>query len=214
MSVAMPTQADVPRIAGIILAAGRARRMGRPKQLLAYRGKPLIANALAKALQVLDPVIVVLGAYCEEVRTAVDAAANGRPVHIVENANWEAGMASSIACGISYLLETTNMDAALLLAADQPLITAEQLSALCSTFSNSGTNPPPDIVAAEYGGTLGIPAVFGKQLFPRLLLLTGDRGARSLLLDPALRVTPMPCPEAALDIDTPEDAAALGSAIS
>jgi molybdenum cofactor cytidylyltransferase len=183
--------------------------MGRAKQLLAYQGSTLVGHAVTIALQVLDPVVVVVGAYSQDVCAAITTAASMRPVQVIENFNWEAGLASSISAGIKYLVDHSTVDGAMLLAADQPFVTIDHLWAMCLRFSNRGAEVPPDIVAAEYGGTLGIPAVFGKHLFPQLLTLTGDQGARSLLQDVALRVTPFPCPEAALDIDTPEDAGAL-----
>ncbi len=179
--------------------------MGRPKQLLPYRGSTLIAHAVSQAVQALDSVIVVVGAYSSEVRATV----GGLQVAIVENPSWETGLSSSIAAGIDHLSNCKNVDGALLMAGDQPFVTAAHLQAIVAAFSITGTGPGPDIVAAEYGGTLGVPALFTHRLFPRLLALNGDKGARILIQDPALRVMPFPLPEAAIDIDTPDDAATL-----
>jgi molybdenum cofactor cytidylyltransferase len=188
------------RIAGVILAAGQAKRMGRPKQLLLYRGTTLIAHALDQALQALEPVVVVVGAYSVEVREAIGVRAT-----VVENPDWQIGLASSIVCGVEYLLNCEGISGALLMAGDQPLVTAVHLRAMCSAFLATET----DVVAAQYGGTLGIPAIFGRQAFERLLTLTGDKGARGLLQSGVLWVTPFPLPEAAFDVDTPEDAEKL-----
>ncbi len=200
---------SVPGIAGVILAAGQAQRMGRPKQLLLYRGKTLIGHVLSEAVQVLSPVVLVVGAYADEVRAAASEATGGLHVQCLENMNWKAGLASSIRAGVDFVLKRTDAEAVLLMAGDQPFIAARHLRAMCAAFSSAERNPAPDIVAAEYAGTLGIPAVFGRSLFPRLLTLTGDKGARALMQDATLRVTPFPLPEAAVDVDTPEDAAAL-----
>ena len=200
---------DRPQIAGIILAAGGARRMGRPKQLLAYRGSTLVGHAATIALQVLDPVVVVVGAYSQQVRAAVEAATAMRPVEVIENVNWERGLASSISSGIKHLSDQSKIDGAMLLAADQPFVAVDHLRAMCLRYSNPAAEAASDIVAAEYGGILGIPALFGEHLFPQLLTLTGDKGARSMLYNLALRVTPFPLPEGAFDIDTAEDAASL-----
>ncbi|HEV3326841.1 MAG TPA: NTP transferase domain-containing protein, partial [Puia sp.] len=82
----------------IILAAGNSSRLGRPKQLLPYRGKTLLTHVVAEALAAdMQPVVVVTGAYQEEIRDFL----KGQPVSIIHNPHWETGMASGIVAGLT-----------------------------------------------------------------------------------------------------------------
>ena len=115
-------------------------------------------------------------------------------------------MGSSIAAGVRHLqtLETDSAAVAILLA-DQPLVKASHLQAMRDRFSHAGAG----ILAARYSDMLGVPAIFKRSLFAALTALDPATGARSLLRDPAQQVTAFDLPEAAVDIDTPEDFAAF-----
>ncbi len=191
------------QVAAIILAAGAGSRMGRLKQVLPYKRGTLISHAVSEALEAgFDPVIVVVGAESGAVRSALAE----QPVSIVENPSWGKGMGSSVAAGVRYLQEQTGDSAAVaILLADQPLVKAAHLAALKDLFSRSGAT----VVAAYYNDTLGVPAIFDRSLFPVLIALPPEAGARSLLRDPRMPVTVFDLPEAAVDIDTPGDFAAL-----
>lgn len=190
-------------LAAVLLAAGAATRMGRQKQLLPYRGSTLVEHAAAQALAAsFSPVIVVVGAGSQTVRASLAAL----PVSIVENPLWEQGMGSSIAAGVSALLDTSSEAAAVaILLADQPLVEAAALLAMRDIFIHQS----PAIVAARYSGSLGVPALFARRLFPALAALKGQTGARALLHDPSQKVVAYDLPEAARDIDTPADFASL-----
>jgi len=177
--------------------------MGQLKQLLLYREKPFVRHAIEQAQAAgFDPVIVVVGAQAAAVRAAIAV----QHVDIVENRQWAKGMGSSIGAGIRKLQADENEAAAVaILLADQPLVTAAHLSAMRQRLFESG----PQVVAAEYNGTLGVPALFQRVLFRKLALLAPDAGAKHLLRDPDLHVLPFPLPEAARDIDTPDDYAGL-----
>jgi molybdenum cofactor cytidylyltransferase len=192
-----------PGIAAIVLAAGGSTRMGQSKQLLPFRGKALVEHAVVQAIEAgLHPVIVVAGAQASAVRTAI----SGLPVEIVQNEAWQTGMGSSIAAGVGRLLEMEPEAAALaILLADQPLVEARHLSAMQELLNGNETN----IVAAEYGGTLGVPAFFMRTLFAKLASLSPEAGARQIIRGSGAQVTAFPLPEAAMDVDTPEDYAAL-----
>lgn len=182
--------------AGIILAAGAATRMGRLKQLLPYDGKTLVEHAVEQALGAgFDPIVVVVGAEAAAVRAALAT----QPVRLVENPRWHLGMGSSIAAGVEVLLDAQSLG---VLLADQPFVTARHLRDMQALLER-GTAPA---VAAEYNGTLGVPALFKRELFGSLQSLDAARGAHGLLRTYA---TPFPLPEAAIDIDTPEDFATL-----
>jgi molybdenum cofactor cytidylyltransferase len=182
--------------AGIILAAGAATRMGQLKQLLPYRGKTLVEHAVEQALAAgFDPAIVVVGAEADSVRATLSA----RPVTLVENSFWHLGMGSSIAAGVGVLAEAQVVAITL---ADQPLVEARHLREMQALLDASEAVA----VAAQYNGTLGVPALFKRELFGALRSLDPAAGARSLL---RARAMPFPLPEAAMDVDTPEDFAAL-----
>jgi molybdenum cofactor cytidylyltransferase len=187
----------------VILAAGAATRMGRLKQLLPYQGKPLVHWCISQAIAAdFDPVLVVVGAQSDAVRAAIAA----RDVEIVENRNWAAGMGSSIAAGVKKLqAEQTDSAATAILLADQPMVTAQHLSGMRRLLFESGSQA----VAAQYGHALGVPALFKRELFSTLASLAPEAGARRLLRDATWRVQAFPLPEAAVDIDTPEDYSAL-----
>lgn len=190
-------------IAAIILAAGAATRMGQLKQLLPYRGGSLIEHCIQQAEGAgFDPVIVVIGAEADAVRGRIAK----YPVEIVENKAWAKGMGTSIAAGVQALerLGTDPAGVALLLA-DQPLVTAAHLAAMRTALTQTSAA----VIAAEYNRTLGVPALFKRAMLPQLAALPPEVGARGLLRDAGIEVEAFPLPEAASDIDTPEDFAAL-----
>jgi len=179
-----------------LLAAGSSDRLGEPKQLLTYNGKSFLENMIAAAMEAqLDPIVVVLGAYAPEIARTIDDEA----VQVVENKEWNEGIASSIRYGIGEL-EKRNpaVDAAILMVCDQPHLTSNVLKDIRLAQEQSG-NP---VVAAYYNGVAGTPALFHKSLFPELLLLTGDRGARKFLREHADLMTTVSFPLGIVDIDT------------
>ena len=192
-------------MAAIILAAGAATRMGSLKQLLSFDGQTFIHHAISVALEAdFSPVIVVVGAEAASVQAAVAS----QRVSIVQNTHWREGMGSSIAAGIRHLQqEQTDVAAVAILLADQPLINAVHLDRMRNEFHQSGAA----IVAAEYSETLGVPAIFQRGLWDALAHLPADSGARRLFSEPGVKIHPFPLPQAATDIDTPEDLAALQS---
>jgi len=188
------------QVAAVVLAAGASRRLGQPKQLLLMNGETLLARAVRLAVEAgTARAIVVLGAEDERIRATVDFG-DALPV---TNSNWQQGMAGSIHAGLRALLENLPAaEAALILACDQPLLTAEHLRALLEAFAaESGAA----IVASAYAGKMGIPAVFPRALFAELLALSGDQGARALLMNPPCPVIPIPFPGGEIDIDLPGD---------
>jgi molybdenum cofactor cytidylyltransferase len=195
------TAAREDGIAALILAAGAATRMGRLKQLLPYRGQTLVEHCTAQALAAeFEPVVVVVGAEAE----AVTAAIASKPVLIALNAAWQTGMGSSILTGMRRL-ETCSAGAVAILLADQPLVTSAHLLAMANLLRSSHFQ----MVAAEYNGTLGVPAFFRREMFSQLAALAPEAGARQLLRGSGASIGRYPLPEAAMDVDTPEDFAAL-----
>lgn len=187
------------KIGLIILAAGAATRMGRPKQLLSYQGRSLILHAVEVALASMSqPIIVVLGAYAEQIKPELMLKA----VQVVENSQWQEGMSSSIRAGISMLLKTNSkLDAVIISLADQPLVSPQIFNQLIQSYQET----QKVIIASKYNETTGVPALFSNALFPELMQLEGDKGAKALIqkyIDTGLILL---IPEAAIDIDTPDD---------
>ncbi|MBV9155112.1 MAG: nucleotidyltransferase family protein, partial [Acidobacteriaceae bacterium] len=148
--------------------------MGSLKQLLSFRGRTLLEHAVQQTLAAgFHPVIVVVGAEAPAIRNAIAA----QPVEIVQNDEWRSGMGSSIAAGIRKLREMdTDSAAVAILAADQPLITADHLAVMRKLLHTAG----PPIIAAQYNGIAGIPALFKRELFATLAGLAPETGARDL----------------------------------
>ena len=195
------------RVGAVVLAAGASTRLGTPKQLLLHEGEPLVRRAARAALEAgATPVIVVLGAESERVRAALDGLAGVEPV---VNERWTDGLASSLVAGVRALLAAAPVDAVLLTLADQPLVGVTELTAIMARFTDAHA-----IVAAEYAGIVGVPAVVARAHVDALLGLSGDRGAGAWLRSQGDRVVRLPMPAAAMDVDTPSDAARLAASAS
>lgn len=191
-------------IGAIVLAAGASRRLGQPKQLLMQGGETLIERAIRLASEAgAAPVVVVLGAYQEQIREAITM--NGASLTI--NDQWEQGIATSIHAGLG-AFDTVGPDrkGTLILSCDQSRLTAIHLRALIETFA---MQREPSIVASAYAGVLGIPAAFPRLVFADLLALRGDQGARTIFLQPPCPLIAVHFPGGEVDIDRPSDIAQL-----
>ena len=183
----------------IILAAGEASRMGRAKQLLPVEGTTLLGRAVIEAKQVSEVApIVVIGARAEAMRRELEKV----EVVVVENPEWATGMGSSVASGVARLqVAYPDAQACLVMLVDQPFVDHTVLQRLVDAWTQSHA----PLVAATYNDTVGVPALFAARLFPDLLQLRGQRGAKPVLRAHADALQAVPCSEAALDLDTPED---------
>ncbi len=166
-------------IPAIVLAAGASRRLGQPKQLLVYNGETLLERAIRIAAESgAAPVIVVLGAHHEQIRSFIPL---DRATAIF-NPYWEQGIASSIRAGLKAAEQLApNSSGVLILPCDQLRLSSDHLRALISSFT---AQIEPSIAASTYADILGIPAVFPRVAFAELMALRGDKGARALLLNP------------------------------
>ncbi|CDM66711.1 nucleotidyltransferase family protein [Pyrinomonas methylaliphatogenes] len=186
-----------PKIGIIILAAGRASRMGNePKQLLKLRGKTLLRRAVEAALRTELRTIVVLGAQHEACQREIE----DLPIKIAINEDWPTGISSSLKKGISVSMEE-ELDGAIIMLCDQPRVTSETLLRLRDAFI--GSKKP--IAACSYGSAIGAPALFGRETFVEFATLQGDEGAKKLIAKDLTRATIVNAPEAAFDIDTYQD---------
>ena len=191
-------------VAGIILAAGLGRRMRETKVLLPWRGRPLVRHLAEVALASrLDEVLVVVGHQADEVAAAVA----DLPVRVVLNPRYAHGQSTSLSAGVAAL--PGHVAGALIVLADQPLLTTAVIDAIVGAFRSSAA----PIVAACAGDRRGNPVLFVRALFPELLAGSGDEGARRVI---AAHREHLHCVEvdAAIfeDVDTPEAYAALQQA--
>ena len=181
-----------------MLAAGGSSRLGHPKQLVEFRGVPLVRRAADAALASgALPVVVVVGADAARVAAAVH---DLEGLIVCENPDWKSGMASSLVAGLNAVQEMGAVDGVLFLLVDQPLISTENLATLIQSFAAGNR-----LVAASYDGVVGVPAVVGREYFRELMSLSGDRGAGQWLRAQGDRVHTINVADAALDVDTPAD---------
>ncbi|MEP6947604.1 MAG: nucleotidyltransferase family protein [Acidobacteriota bacterium] len=197
---------EVVTIGGILLAAGGSSRLGRPKQLVEFEGTTLLRRA-AEALSASGcrPAVAVLGAESESSVSQFE----GLAVLPIVNHQWASGMSSSIVLGIAALLDAEPaLSAVMITLCDQPFVTTEIISRFLLKYRSLSISDisRTSIIAARYNGVLGVPSLFSSPVFEELKQLTGDKGARSLIrnADPDT-VKFIDVPEAALDIDSPED---------
>jgi molybdenum cofactor cytidylyltransferase len=181
----------------IILAAGSSSRMGRPKQTLVYKGQTLLQRAIATALtSICKPVIVVLGANEEIIKPGIE----DLDAFIIQNPDWQEGMAASIRAGIIELQKIEpKIDSVILMLCDQPFTDNLLLNQLVQKKSEKG------IVACAYNYTIGPPVLFSADYFDELLLLKGQEGAKKLLMKYKDDVIAVSFPLGDIDIDTMED---------
>ena len=191
-----PVYEVIEPAAGIVLAAGGSVRLGQPKQLLAWQGEPLVRRAARTALESgLSPVIVVTGAYGEQVAQALEHL----PVTIIHNPAWEAGQSTSVRAGLGALPE--EIGSAMFFLSDQPFVTAELVGKILAAHHRSLA----PLVAPRVAGRRANPVLFDRDAFAELGTLSGDAGGRSLFERyPAVWVE-WDDPSLLEDIDTPED---------
>lgn len=187
----------------VILAAGESSRLGKPKQNIVYKGKSLLKHAISTAIHsACTPVIIILGARFEEIQSHIKE----EPVIAYYNPQWQEGMSSSIRSGIELLQKTEPLvSEVILMVCDQPFVNSELLNDLISKKATAGK----EIAACFYNNILGVPALFDKKLFPELLSLKGQEGAKKLLMKHIESVVAIPFPSGSIDIDTIEDYEAL-----
>lgn len=201
-----------PRIAALVLAAGRSTRMGtadglsRAKLLEPIGGKAMVRHVVEAALQSrVTKTIVVTGHRGDEVRATLGDLA----VAIVPNPRFADGLATSISAGLTALQGLAgDIDGVVVLLGDMPRVSTHIIDRLIAAFS------PDDgraIVVPTHAGQRGNPVLWGRSLFGQLTTLSGDTGGRALIQGHAERVVEVDVgtPAIHLDIDTPEALAAF-----
>ena len=184
-------------IAGAVLAAGQSKRLGRPKQLLPFRGRPLLESVLAAmAASKVDATFVVLGHEAARVRHDVDL----HGAIVVINDRFAEGISTSLQAALVAASEST--DAIVIAVGDQPLLRADVIDALIDAHCTTGAA----IVAADYGDHLGTPMLLHRSMWPLAQDIGGDEGARALLRLYPDRVGTVPVrAEVGIDVDSWDD---------
>jgi CTP:molybdopterin cytidylyltransferase MocA len=187
-------------IGGVVLAAGAGTRFGGGKQLAELDGKPLLEHALgAMEASGIGNTVVVLGAGAEDIVARVDLH-GARPV-ICDR--WEEGQSASLATALA---EMADAEAVVVTLGDQPRMAAEAIRRVVAARGDGAA-----AVRATYGGEPGHPVLLECELIDRLRDVSGDHGARNLLLSVNTRDVPCDDLGGGEDVDTPAQLDALRS---
>ncbi len=179
-------------IGGLLLAAGAGRRFGTPKQLAQLDGRPLLEHAIrALVASPVDRVVVVLGAAAEQVTAGVDP--HGARMIVCER--WDEGQSASIASGLA---ELSDCEAVVITLGDQPRLSPEAIRRVIDARGDG-----VDAARATYAGAPGHPVLLERHLFDSMRNVSGDHGARNLLL--SVHTVDVPCDDlgGGEDVDTP-----------
>jgi molybdenum cofactor cytidylyltransferase len=189
------------KIGAVILAAGMSRRMGVPKLLLDFRGKPLFLYSVECAIHSqMNPILIVAGEHVQ----LLQEHSKDLPVEIARNPDYTEGMATSLKLGIEAM--DGRVDALMVFLADQPFVPPLLIKQLIHTYTVCRSNGIR-IVRPQYSGLPGHPVLIDAELFTEFSDLQGDEGGRSIIKRHAekLKVIPAENPLWGADIDTPDD---------
>jgi molybdenum cofactor cytidylyltransferase len=184
-------------IAGLVLAAGAATRFGRQKQVARLDGMPLLEHALlAMTASTVGRVVVMLGSAADEIVSEV----NLHGAEPLVCSRWEEGQSASLACGLA---ELAACEAVVVTLGDQPRMSPDAIRRVIAARNGAPA------VRATYGGTPGHPVLLERELFEPLRNVSGDKGARNLLM--SVQVLDVPCDDlgGGEDVDTPAELDAL-----
>jgi molybdenum cofactor cytidylyltransferase len=189
-------------LAAIILSGGESSRMGSPKALLPYHGRPFLEHLLDVAQHPkIGRVLVVLGPHAEQILAAVKIS----PESVALNPEWKKGQLSSIQTGLRRLSEDSTAPATegvVLFLVDQPLITGMLVDQLIAEFYRSGQ----PIIVPSFRGKRGHPVIFAQRLYSELMTAPLDQGARAVVWAHAGEVFEVPTDEegVVLNLNNPE----------
>lgn len=182
----------------IILAAGSSSRLGQPKQLLTFEGRTLIRRAVETSLEITSSAnVLVLGANSELIKREVQEI----NIELIINKDWEMGMSSGMQKGLNFLEKKIMLDQVILMLCDQPYVDSKLLSTMIKKQSETGKG----IIACQYKGTFGVPALFTRKYFSELNRLNGSEGAKKIIYAHLDDMEKIDFPNGAIDIDTLED---------
>ncbi|MEM7297650.1 MAG: nucleotidyltransferase family protein [Bacteroidota bacterium] len=183
----------------IVLAAGESKRLGKPKQLLTYQNTSLLQRVIdiSDGIKAISKV-VILGAHADKISSEI----NNHSLEVLINEDWAEGIASSIRTGISALLKSkSSVKGALFLLSDQPHLTHDHLKNLLSIHRND----QPCITGSHYADQVGVPVIFSHHYFDELIELTGDQGAKKIVVKHPDAIQHIVLEGGEIDIDTIDD---------
>ena len=185
------------KIATLILAAGSSKRMGKPKQLLAFKNSTLLGAVIENVSRIPNNnVYCVVGANAQEIIESIKQYS----ITTILNNEYRKGLSSSIVSGINYI-QNLDYEAVLIVLADQPNVSAEYLQKMIGVSKENENQ----IIASNYKDRNGVPALFPKKHFEILLQLNGDKGASKLLNSNVFPIFTMNDDVDLFDIDTKTD---------
>ncbi len=204
----IPTVHRASRIYGIVLAAGKSSRMGSNKLLADVGGKALVAHTVEKLkASALQEILVVTGNGAKEVEVVLRSTG----VSFVHNPQFAEGLSTSLKCALAALPE--DADGALVCLGDMPLVDAQTVNRLISSFS---VEDHRTICVPTFNGLRGNPVLWGKQHFGSLMEISGDQGGRLLMeaLSDEIVEVETGTNAVLVDVDTPKALSELKSALS
>jgi molybdenum cofactor cytidylyltransferase len=199
----------VTEIAGLLMAAGAARRMGGPNKLwLHSQGRPLVSFSVEALKQAKLCARYIVTGRDHEATGGFGKSHGFIPVH---NPKFETGFGGSLAAGFAALLEAPFCDGALVMLADMPLVTSAHINIMMDAFCAAENAV---IIRAQGGGVPGNPVIIPRGLFSQMAALTGDQSGQTILKASGIQVRHVEIGMAACtDIDTPEALAQLEGAL-
>lgn len=163
---------SINKVAAIILAAGGSSRLGRPKQLLDWFGKPFVKQLVDIAHHMkLNPVVVVTGSSYEAIEKAVEE----ENIIIARNEDWQKGQSSSMQVGCN-AFQSQQTDAFIIFLCDQPQVSQELIEKMLLEAQREDI----DIVATSVNGKICPPTLFKTKCLDGIMTLQGDQGGRAL----------------------------------
>ena len=186
------------KIAIVILAAGKSLRMGFAKQIIRINNEPLLKITLDKIESISEDTYCVLGANKDLILEEI----HFNNTVVIDNINYEKGLSSSISICIEFFeKKNLNYDGVLFVLGDQPAIETEYFLSIIKTFNEHKTK----IIATNYDGKAGVPALFPKSFFKELKIIKGDKGAREILKNKPKSIIFESFKTNLVDIDTRKD---------
>lgn len=180
------------------MAAGESKRMEGIKQLLPWKDSNLLLETIKTVKKSnANSIHVVLGAHAELIKK--ECKLSEKDVTISVNPNWSNGLGSSIAFVVENLINNNSKpDGILICLADQPLLSSKYLNLLIQSFEDN----PSKIITTNYKNKAGVPALFPKSLYPKLVVLNGDQGAKKLLTTNLNNIVLLDAGNQIFDVDT------------
>lgn len=162
--------------AGIILAAGSSKRLGRPKQLLRLKGSSLIERVVNAALASdLDRIVLVLGYQHDDISRHLALQTGISRLKVVINRQYREGLSRSLCTGLNEVMNTH--PSVMFLLGDQPLVDSSAINDLLTAFRNS----TKDICVPVRDKDRGNPTIFSHKFYDSIMRIQGDSGGREII---------------------------------